>query len=112
MMSRSVAFAAIDRLIAQARKRATVGFIGGEPFLNRRLIHEAVAYAKLVAVREGVAVGFSVTTNATLFTDDDLQLLRDEAFAVTVSLDGDATQNNNRLDRRRMDSTAIRAAPD
>lgn len=107
MMDDAVAFAAIDRLIAQARGRATIGFIGGEPFLNRRLIHDAVKYAKSAAVRDGLAVGFSVTTNATLLTDDDLRLLRDEAFVVTVSLDGDPAQNRNRRDRRRADSTAM-----
>jgi uncharacterized protein len=105
MMESAVAFAAIDRLIAQARGRATVGFIGGEPFLNRRLIHDAVAYAKMAAVRAGLAVGFSVTTNATLLTGDDLRLLRDEAFTVTVSLDGGPVQNRNRPDRRHADST-------
>jgi uncharacterized protein len=107
MMESTVAFAAIDRLMGQARGRATVGFIGGEPFLNRRLIHDAVTYAKRAAVRAGLAVGFSVTTNATLLTDDDLQLLRDEAFTVTVSLDGGPVQNRNRPDRRRANSTAM-----
>ena len=107
MMGSAVACAAIDRLMAQARGRATVGFIGGEPFLNRRLLHDAVAYAKMTAVRAGLAVGFSVTTNATLLTDDDLRLLRDEAFSVTVSLDGGPVQNRNRSDRRRADSTAM-----
>lgn len=107
MMESAVAFAAIDRLLAQARGRATVGFIGGEPFLNRRLIHDAVAYAKRAAVRASLAVGFSVTTNATLLTDDDLRLLRDEAFTVTVSLDGSPVQNRHRPDRRQAESTAI-----
>ena len=105
LMEASVAFAAIDRLLAQASGRATIGFIGGEPFLNRPLLREAVAYAKKVAARENVAVGFSVTTNATLLTDDDVRLLRDEAFTVTVSLDGSPPQNVHRRDRRGMDST-------
>ena len=105
-MEPAVAFAAIDRLIAQARGRVTVGFIGGEPFLNRRLIHESVGYAKDAAARAGLAVGFSVTTNATLLTDEDLRLLRDEAFTVTVSLDGGPDQNRQRRDRRQADSTA------
>ena len=96
MMESAVAFAAIDRLMAQARRRVTVGFIGGEPFLNRRLINDAVAYAKASAARAGLGVGFSVTTNATLLTDDDLRLLRDEAFTVTVSLDGGPAQNRHR----------------
>jgi uncharacterized protein len=110
MMERPVAFAAIDRLLAQARGRATIGFIGGEPFLNRPLLHGAVAYAKQVAAIESVDVGFSVTTNATLLRDDDIALLRDEAFTVTVSLDGAPPQNVHRKDRRGRDSTTATLA--
>ena len=104
-MDSAVAFAAIDRLLEQARVRATIGFIGGEPFLNRRLIHDAVAYAKSVARREGLAIGFSVTTNGTLLTDDDVRLMRDESFTITVSLDGNPSHNRHRSDRQHADST-------
>jgi uncharacterized protein len=105
MMDSVIAFAAIDRLVAQARGRATVGFIGGEPFLNRPLIHATVAYAKAAAERAAVDIGFSVTTNATLLEDEDLRLLRDEAFTVTVSLDGGPAHNRHRADRRGTNST-------
>ncbi|MET4315694.1 radical SAM protein [Bradyrhizobium sp. RT4b] len=106
MMDSAVAFAAVDRLVAQARERATVGFIGGEPFLNRSLIHQTVAHAKVVAERSAISVGFSVTTNATLLESEDLELLRAEGFTVTVSLDGGPAQNRHRADRRGMNSTA------
>jgi len=106
IMDSAIAFAAVDRLIAQARGRATVGFIGGEPFLNRPLIHQTVAYAKVVAERSGIGIGFSVTTNATLLEREDLELLRVEGFTVTVSVDGGPTQNRHRADRRGTNSTA------
>jgi uncharacterized protein len=106
MMDSAVAFAAVDRLVSQARGRATIGFIGGEPFLNRPLIHETVAYARSVAGRAAVDIGFSVTTNATLLEDEDLRLLRDEGFTVTVSLDGGPGKNRHRTDRRGTNSTA------
>jgi uncharacterized protein len=61
--------------------------------------------AKTAAANADLAVGFSVTTNATLLTDEDLRLLREEAFTVTVSLDGGPAQNRHRPDRRRADST-------
>ena len=90
-MQSPVAFAAIDRLLAGADgRRVTIGFIGGEPFLNRRLVHECVAYARDRGAAMGVQVAFSVTTNGTLLRDDDLALLRDNAFAVSISLDGAA----------------------
>jgi uncharacterized protein len=95
LMAEDVALSAIDRLIEGAGgHRVTIGFIGGEPFLNRRVLHRAVAHASARAAERGVRVGFSVTTNATLLTDEDLDLLRAKSFAVTVSLDGDAATND------------------
>jgi uncharacterized protein len=91
-MKADVARDAINRLFAAAdpTRPVTVGFLGGEPFVNRALVHDTVSYAQARGARLGLDVRFSVTTNATLLRPDDLRLLRDNAFAVTVSLDGDA----------------------
>jgi uncharacterized protein len=90
-----VAFAAIDRLLESTRSpRVTIGFIGGEPFLNRAVLARSVVYARARAAPRGIAVGFSVTTNGTLLRAEDVALLRDHAFAVTVSLDGDAAAHD------------------
>ncbi len=94
-MSAATMRAAVDRLVeTNAGGYATLGFIGGEPFANRALVHEAVAYAEERARRGGVALRYSLTTNATLLREDDLALLRRHAFAVTVSLDGGAALND------------------
>ena len=89
-MKWEVARGAIDKLLCEADHVApvTVGFLGGEPFVNRRLIHRAVEYATVEGSRRGLDVRFSVTTNGTLLNDDDRELLRRHRFAVTVSLDG------------------------
>jgi uncharacterized protein len=86
----STAKAAIDRLFSQAdsARPITVGFLGGEPFANRRLIHRCVEYAMQQGEQLGLDVRFSVTTNGTLLQPADLELLRSHPFAVTVSLDG------------------------
>jgi uncharacterized protein len=95
MMSLATAQAAIDRLLENAPgQRVTVGFIGGEPFLNRHVLYPAVEYALDRARKYGSVVGFSVTTNATLLTEEDLDFLRRHAFAVSVSLDGAAEVND------------------
>jgi uncharacterized protein len=101
-MTPAVARDAVDRLLAGAdpARPLTVGFLGGEPFVNRALIHDVVAYARGRGERLGLDVRFSVTTNATLLRPADLQLLRDHGFAVTVSLDGDAAVNDRRRPRR------------
>lgn len=86
-----VARTAIDSLLARADAAApiTVGFIGGEPFVNRRLVHHCVRHAAATAAERSLDVRFSVTTNGTLLRDEDLQMLREHRFAVTVSVDGD-----------------------
>jgi uncharacterized protein len=95
LMPEHVALAAIDRALEEARgARITLGFIGGEPFLNRAVLHRSVAHARARAAGLGVQVGFSLTTNGTLLRPEDLELLRDNPFAVTVSLDGDAAMHD------------------
>ncbi|MEH2066439.1 MAG: radical SAM protein [Nostoc sp.] len=92
LMSVEVALKTIERLIEQAQgRRVTIGFIGGEPFLNRPTLYRSVEYANELAARHGISVGFSVTTNGTLLNQSDIELLRDNAFAVSVSIDGGAT---------------------
>jgi uncharacterized protein len=99
-MKMPVAAAAIDRLLEGARgRRVTVGFIGGEAFLNRSVLHQAVHYGAARAKDFQTRIGFSVTTNGTLLNAADLDLLRNHDFAVTVSLDGSAEVNDQ---QRRM----------
>lgn len=85
-----VARAAIDRLLATSLRTApaTIGYIGGEPFVNRPLIYRATRYAAARARALGQDLRFSVTTNGTLLRSEDRALLRAHPFAVTVSLDG------------------------
>jgi uncharacterized protein len=101
MMTHDTAHAAIDRLFYEAcGKQVTVGFIGGEPFLNREVLHSSVKHALVRAEESGSRVGFSVTTNGTLLNTRDLDLLRRHAFAVSVSLDGSPEINDrNRRSR-------------
>ena len=98
VMSWQVATRAIEKVIAEsdARGPVTIGFLGGEPFVNRRLIHRAVAFAQRLGLTHGRDVRFSVTTNGTLLRDADIRLLRDHAFAVTVSIDGGAALQDAR----------------
>jgi uncharacterized protein len=91
-MKWSTAQAAIDRLVQGVNPAApvTIGFLGGEPFVNRGLIHRTVAYAAGLAAQRGLDIRYSVTTNGTLLEPADVALLQRHLFAVTVSLDGTA----------------------
>jgi uncharacterized protein len=110
-MPEHVAFAAVDRLMAAPRSaRVTLGFIGGEPLLNRDVLHRTVEYAHRRALAAGIRVGFSITTNGTLLRDEDITLLRDHAFAVTVSLDGGDEANDRHRRARGGSGSYARAA--
>lgn len=94
-MKTETAFAAIDNLLKNTVDRpVTIGFIGGEPLINRKVLYESVEYTLYRARLQNTKVNFSITTNATLLQPSDIQLLRENAFTVTVSLDGDEKVNN------------------
>ncbi|TIL43285.1 radical SAM protein [Mesorhizobium sp.] len=90
-MTPEVALAAVDSLLAAADPKApvTIGFLGGEPLLNRALVHKVVAQAESAGSALGLDVRFSMTSNGTLLTEADIAMMRDRRFALTVSVDGD-----------------------
>ncbi|MEO3870915.1 radical SAM protein [Nonomuraea sp. B12E4] len=87
----ATALAAVDRLLAEAAPGAdvVVGFMGGEPLLARRLVHEVVRHATAAGQATGHRVRFAVTTNLTTVTEADARLFAEHPFTVSVSLDGD-----------------------
>ncbi len=89
-MSPEVAEQGVDRLITEAEAGVdlVVGFMGGEPLLNRKLIHHITSYASQRGQETGHQVKFSLTTNATLIEPDDATLFADYGFNISVSLDG------------------------
>jgi uncharacterized protein len=89
-MPLDVALAAVSRLFEQsgAGDRVNLSFLGGEPLYARHVIHAATESAASIAESRGIAVGFSITTNGTLLSDEDAAFLERFGFAVTISLDG------------------------
>ncbi len=111
LMKATLAEQAVDRLLEglEPGQDAVVGYMGGEPFLNRDLIHHVTRYASEVAAARGVRARFSVTTNATLLTDADVDLLTSFPFTVAVSIDGDRA-SNDRQRRLRIGGSAYQRA--
>lgn len=98
-MGMDVAARSIDLLLTQARGRDRVGivFFGGEPLTNMPLIREAVDYAEARAAQAGKSVDFSLTTNATLLTDEIVRYFDAHRFGVSISMDGPrAVHDRNR----------------
>jgi uncharacterized protein len=95
-MTEPTALAAVDRLldVADPTHPVTIGFLGGEPLLNRSLVHSVVAHAARSGMDRGIDVRFSMTTNGTVLSQPDVELIREHRFAVTVSIDGGAATHD------------------
>ncbi len=89
-MELEIAKASVDRLLKDIDEgnKITLSFMGGEPLINRRTLHAVTAYAAEQAIKLKVGVAFSITTNATLIRDEDIELFQKYKFTVTVSVDG------------------------
>lgn len=93
-MSFEMAKKGIDFLFAHSQdsNKLNVGFYGGEPLLEFALIQNCVAYAKEKA--EGKEISFSLTTNATLLTENIIDYLSENDIMLTISLDGPREVHN------------------
>jgi uncharacterized protein len=89
-MPLDTALAAVDLLFAETApaERINLAFLGGEPLINRSVLRQTAQYARQRAGERGQAIGFSITTNGTLVTQEDCDFFDAFGFAVTVSLDG------------------------
>jgi uncharacterized protein len=89
-MEAETARRSIDLLLADAGRgeRINVAFLGGEPLTNRAVLRQTTEYAQSRAARDGVHIGFSITTNGTLLNQSDAEFFEHFGFAVTLSLDG------------------------
>jgi len=67
-------------------KRINIGFYGGEPTLEFALMQQAVEYS--LAIFAGKELGFTMTTNATMLSDEMIQFLVKHNFNIMVSIDG------------------------
>jgi uncharacterized protein len=109
LMGEATALRAVDLLLDQAESsgQAVLGFMGGEPLQNRDLVRSATERAADEAARRGIRISFSLTTNATLATDEDAAFFAAHRFTIAVSLDGPADVNDRqRPDRMGRGSTA------
>lgn len=95
-MSKEVAESAIEMLIRESpgRKGIHVTFFGGETLLNFPVLRSTVQYAKQKAAEAGKQIEFSLTTNATLLTEEIVEFFSEHRFGVTVSIDGDKELND------------------
>lgn len=95
-MTFEIAKKAIDFAYPRIGKHFYIAFYGGEPLLNYTLITQVVKYAKK-SVKEK-ELGFSLTTNGVLITDEIAEFFAKNDFVILVSLDGpEDIHNENRV---------------
>jgi uncharacterized protein len=98
-MSFETAARSVDLLLAQAAARSKAGivFFGGEPLTNVPLIRQVVDYAEERGREASKHIDFSLTTNATLLTEELIEYFDAHRFGISVSMDGPrAVHDRNR----------------
>lgn len=78
-----------------------IGFYGGEPFLQYRLIQDVITRAIALFGEDNVA--FSATTNGTIRHPGDVTFFAEAGISLWVSLDGSPSVHN----RSRVDSNGL-----
>jgi len=81
---------AIELLLHESpdRQSYNIVFFGGEPLSNMALIREVVDYAEPLFAERGARVDFTLTTNATLLTEELVDWFDRHRFGLTISMDG------------------------
>ena len=96
MMTEETARRSVDWLLRESGAKADcyLRFLGGEPFLNLRVMRDTMSYANEVAARSGKKVHFSVNTNGTLFNSEIQELFEQFKLRVSISIDGTREAHN------------------
>ncbi|MBB1487365.1 quinohemoprotein amine dehydrogenase maturation protein [Oceanospirillum sediminis] len=99
-MSLETAKQSIEMLLQESpdEARYNLVFFGGEPLSNFGLIVDVVNYAERRFAQFGKPVDFTMTTNATLLTEEIVDWLAVHRFGLSVSMDGPkAIHDKNRI---------------
>lgn len=99
-MALDTAIQSIEMLLKESpdEKRYNLVFFGGEPLSNLGLIKDVVRYADARFGALGKPVDYTMTTNATLLTEETVAWLNQHRFGISISMDGPkAIHDKNRI---------------
>jgi len=88
-MSRETLLRAIDFTFSMPMKRLEFGFFGGEPLLEWELLKFATLRIEDIATQKDIELVKTVTSNAILLNEEKSRWLREHAFYMVISIDGD-----------------------
>jgi uncharacterized protein len=97
LMSPEVGKKAIDFVIKNSgpRHNIEVDLFGGEPLMNFNTIKEIMEYAKEQGKVHNKNIRFTITTNATLLNDENMDFINKNMGNVVLSIDGRKEVNDN-----------------
>ena len=89
-MSLETAKKAIDYVVKRSgpRKNIEIDLFGGEPTMMMDTIKEIIAYARENEAKWNKRIRFTMTTNATLLTDEMMDYMDKELENIILSIDG------------------------
>lgn len=73
-----------------------ISFLGGEPLLYPEALKAIAEYTQSEAQRKNISTSFKVTTNGTLLTEKNVEILNSLGIGVIISLDGPSEINDSR----------------
>lgn len=99
VMSKEVAFRAIDYLVENTdKKELALAFIGGEPLISYKLITEIIDYCNMLKDKLGLEFSYTMTTNGILLNKEIEKFLIDNKIRTQISIDGTKEKNDiNRI---------------
>jgi uncharacterized protein len=97
LMKPEIGKKAIDFLIeaSGSRRNLEVDFFGGEPLLNMDTVHQIIAYARDKEKKYNKNFRFTITTNALLLNQDNMNYINDNMDNVVLSIDGRKEVNDS-----------------
>jgi uncharacterized protein len=97
LMSAEVGKRAIDFVIKNSgnRHNIEVDLFGGEPLMNFNVVKEVVNYAREIEKIHNKCIRFTITTNATLLNEENMDYIDKNMSNVVLSIDGRPTVNDN-----------------
>lgn len=97
LMSEEVGKASIDFVIQKSgpRKNIEIDLFGGEPLMNFKTVKSVVDYGQKRGREAGKNIRFTITTNATLLSDEIIDYIDKNMGNVVLSIDGRKSVNDN-----------------
>lgn len=97
LMSPEIGKKAIDFVIKNSgyRHNIEVDLFGGEPLMNFEAVKEIVDYAREAEKNHNKNIRFTITTNATLLNDENMDYIDKQMGNVVLSIDGRPEVNDN-----------------